>query len=538
MDSQIKNCPDLAERDIDLLYKVESGLAIVADVSRADVLLCARLSANNALVLRHVEPKSISSLYRQNATGRLLSAEEQPLLHNTLRHGVEGRTQRQVLRSGAPVIQHIRPIRNAVDKVIGALAIETNMIEHERHRRRDRRFRQAVRWLQVMGAHGEIENPDALRRFGPYDGIYLVSRDRQIVYMSGIVTNLFRSIGRQTDMRGKDVSELEDADALIVDQAFDAHRCVESRHETEDGRIWIRGAIPLRTPPTDWRNSWLAAPLRPLWNSGKSSSYHPSNNSGQTIDAGFVLVHNATDTVQRERELNVKSAIIQEVHHRVKNNLQTIAAVLRIQARRTQSDETRQQISEAVNRILSMSVIHEFLSQDEHRPINVRDVCQRIVNQVKQVAIGPEQQVEISVHGPTVRLPAAQATPTAMVVNELLLNAMEHGVGDRTHGHIQIHLDDLGNAVRIAVLDDGKGLPSDFDPNMSTSLGLQIVHTLVTDDLKGQLQIEPIPATPPVATAEAPDVQPDGAPAAQPEPLPYFTTQVVVTFPKRPLTVE
>ncbi|MCB9157089.1 MAG: sensor histidine kinase, partial [Caldilineaceae bacterium] len=271
---------------------------------------------------------------------------------------------------------------------------------------------------------------------------------------------------------------------------------------------------------------------------GKSSSYHPSNNSGQTIDAGFVLVHNATDTVQRERELNVKSAIIQEVHHRVKNNLQTIAAVLRIQARRTQSDETRQQISEAVNRILSMSVIHEFLSQDEHRPINVRDVCQRIVNQVKQVAIGPEQQVEISVHGPTVRLPAAQATPTAMVVNELLLNAMEHGVGDRTHGHIQIHLDDLGNAVRIAVLDDGKGLPSDFDPNMSTSLGLQIVHTLVTDDLKGQLQIEPIPATPPVATAEAPDVQPDGAPAAQPEPLPYFTTQVVVTFPKRPLTVE
>lgn len=534
MDSQIKNCPELAEHDVDLLYKVESGLAIVADVSRADILLCARLSPAKILVLQHVEPKSISSLYRQNASGRLFTPEEQPMLHSALRTGMEGRSQRHVLRSGAPVIQDTQPIRNALNKVIGALVIETNMIEHERHRRRDRRFRQAVRWLQVMGTRGEIENPAALRRFGPYDGIYLVGRDRQIVYMSGIVTNLFRGIGRQTDMRGKDVSELEDADALIVDQAFDAHRCVETRHESEDGRIWFRGAIPLRTPPTDWRNSWLASPLRPFWNSGKSSSYHPSNNSGQTIDAAFVLVHNATDTVQRERELNVKSAIIQEVHHRVKNNLQTIAAVLRIQARRTQNDEARQQITEAVNRILSMSVIHEFLSQDEHRPINVRDVCQRIVNQVKQVTLGPEQQIEISVQGPNVRLPAAQATPTAMVVNELLLNAMEHGVGDRTHGHIQIQLSDLGNAVRIAVLDDGKGLPSDFDPNMSNSLGLQIVHTLVTDDLKGQLQIEPVP----IASVSSSDDGSDATLDSNSSSAVCFTTQVVVTFPKRALAVK
>ena len=533
MDNQIKNCPDLSERDVDLLYKIEAGLAIVADVSRADVLLCTRLSYTKALVLQHVEPKSISSLYRQNAAGRLITAEEQPLLHNTLRHGVEKRSQRHVLRSGAPVVQDVQPVRNAVDKVIGALVIETNLIEHERHRRRDRRFRQAVRWLQIMGARGEIENPAALRRFGPYDGIYLVGRDRQILYMSGIVTNLFRSIGRQNDMRGKDVSELEDADMRVVDQAFDAHRCVESRHESEDGRTWVRGAIPLRTPPTDWRNSWLALPMKPLLDAGKRRSYHPSNSSGQSIDAAFVLVHNATDTVQRERELNVKSAIIQEVHHRVKNNLQTIAAVLRIQARRTQNEEAKQQISEAVNRILSMSVIHEFLSQDEHRPINVRDVCQRIVNQVKQVAIGPEQQIEISVHGSSVRLPAAQATPTAMVVNELLLNAMEHGVGDRSYGRIQIQLNDLGNAVRIAVLDDGKGLPSDFDPYTSTSLGLQIVHTLVTDDLKGQLQIEPVP----LASANSVEPSADTYSGSQDRST-CFTTQVVVTFPKRSLTVE
>src|SRR5690606_10931826 len=116
----------------------------------------------------------------------------------------------------------------------------------------------------------------------------------------------------------------------------------------------------------------------------------------------------------KERELNVKSAMIQEVHHRVKNNLQTIAAILRIQARRSQNSEAKQHLTDAVNRILSMSVIHEFLSQDEHQPINIRDVCQRIVAQAQQVAVNPGQQIEIVVAGPNIRLPAGQATAAAL----------------------------------------------------------------------------------------------------------------------------
>ena len=222
----------------------------------------------------------------------------------------------------------------------------------------------------------------------------------------------------------------------------------------------------------------------------------------------LVLLHNATEAVQKERELNVKSAIIQEVHHRVKNNLQNIAAILRIQARRVQSDEARQHLTDAVNRVLSMSVIDEFLSQDEHRPINVKDVCQRIATQVKQVSANPEQEITIQVQGSAVRLPASQATPLAMVVNELLLNAVEHGLKDRPRGLIRITLEDQGDAVTIQVEDDGSGLPPDFDPTHTAhSLGLQIVHTLVTDDLKGTLRMESIVAegedAPAVAGARA-----------------------------------
>jgi two-component sensor histidine kinase len=218
--------------------------------------------------------------------------------------------------------------------------------------------------------------------------------------------------------------------------------------------------------------------------------YNLAQRKHAEINAVIVMIHNATETVQKQRELNVKAAIIQEVHHRVKNNLQNIAAILRIQARRCESEEAKQHLSDAVNRVLSMSVIHEFLSQDEHRPISLRDICQRIATQVAQVSSNPEQEIAIHVSGPNIRLPASQATPAAMVINELLLNAVEHGLRDRRNGHIAIELHDLGDAVELSVTDDGNGLPTDFGVKPSRSLGLQIVQTLVTDDLKGEVKIE------------------------------------------------
>ncbi len=505
MDNQIKNCRGLTDRDIDLMYQIEQGLPIVADVSRADVLLCCLLSDSKALVVSHAVPRSISSLYRQEAVGRIFMADEQPLLFRTLRGGSGGVRRKQILSSGAPAIQDVDPIRNAAGDVIGAMVIESNMIEYERHRRRAASFRRAVDWLQQMARRGEIENVEALSRFNAYDGIYVVDYNRRLVYLSGIAINLFRSIGRIADMRGKPARALEAEDAEIVDQAFDAHCCVEVRQETADGRVWVRKALPLRAPRRVFSPAPLHLPFIEL--TGKSRKL-------QKVDAALVLVHNATEAVQKERELNVKSAIIQEVHHRVKNNLQTIAAMLRIQARRSDSDEARQQLTDAVNRIFSMSVIHEFLSQDEHRPINVRKVCQRIAEQVAQVAVGPEQQVRIEVHGPNIHLRAGQATPTALVMNELLLNAVEHGLHGRAQGRIDIVLSDLGDAVQIEVCDDGDGLPDDFDASQSRSLGLQIVHTLVTDDLKGTLHLESIAA--------------DHATG----------TRALVTFPKRSLKVD
>lgn len=523
MDPKIDQCPDLTAEDVARLRAVEAGMYLTADVSRSDLLLCCLLASNRGLIARHVMPSSIASLYPQEATGAVFSEEEQPLVMRVLHGGRSGSEQREIKGSRAPIIQDVYPVANQAGIVIGALAVQTNMFAHERHHRRRYIFRHAVSCLLRMCAHGELECAQSLSRFGLYDGIYLVDRTRTVLYMSGISANLFRSAGLTVDVEGQRVADLEPLDEEMVDVVLGTGACLEERRETPDGRVWVRTALPL----------CMSAQEMPFF-------YWPRwrqllrRRDGSGIDGVLMLLHNATEAVQKQRELNVKSAIIQEVHHRVKNNLQTIAAILRIQARRSESEEARQQLGEAVNRILSVSVIHEFLSEDEHRPINIRDLADRIVGQVSKVTGVPGQQIDIRVHGPSVRLPAGQATPVAMVINELVLNAVEHGLQGHQTGQIDIALQDLGDSVRVTVANSGSGLPPDFDPQRNSSLGLQIIRTLVTDDLKGTLVIETAEMSELAAEAERADG--DGA-AGEASSLPRGT-RAVVTFPKRSLKVD
>jgi two-component system, sensor histidine kinase PdtaS len=514
MNSQFTQHPGLSAEDQAFLQQIIQGAAITADISRADLLICCRLANERGLVVHHVMPHSTPSLYRQEQTGHHFTVAEQPLTFRALTSGSGGRGQREVLRHGAPVYQDVFPIHNPSGQVIAAMVLETSMIAYERQKRRNRSFRRAVVWLQELSVRGGLAGAETLSRFGQYDGIYLVNRQRSIVYMSGIASNLFRTIGVAIDAVGEPVSILEDLDSQLVESAFATGRCAEQVAESEK-RVWVRKVVPVQAPAGGWLQRWLAQP----W-------YGPPRASKRdAVDAVLVMVHNATELVEQQRELNVKAAIIQEVHHRIKNNLQNIASILRMQARRSRSDEARQQLLDAVNRVLSMAVIHEFMSQDEHRAINLREVCQRIASQVVDVSSLPDKQIQIQVQGPNIRLPASQATPAALVINELVLNAVEHGMGERSRGEITIGLNDLGDGVELTVTDDGAGLPAGFDLAHNASLGLQIVRTLALDDLKGSFRLESTELALALAGVDAPAAPKSG-------------TRAVVTFPKQPLTVD
>jgi two-component sensor histidine kinase len=160
-----------------------------------------------------------------------------------------------------------------------------------------------------------------------------------------------------------------------------------------------------------------------------------------------------------------------------------------MQARRTEDPEALAAIREAVSRILSVAVIHEFLSRTEGQSINIRDVCQRIVNQNGQVAVTPGTEISFAVEGPSIYLPSQQATAIALVVNELIQNAVEHGFEIKKHGHVRVGLTDCADRVKLEICDDGDRLPDDFSVGTTSSLGLLIVRTLVQEDLHGDLSV-------------------------------------------------
>lgn len=184
-------------------------------------------------------------------------------------------------------------------------------------------------------------------------------------------------------------------------------------------------------------------------------------------------------------KLMVRSAIIQEMHHRVKNSLQTIASLLRLQIRYGKFESVEQVLNETINRILAIASVHELLSGESLDNVSMIKVADGIFSATARSLVSPEKSIEMVVEGESIMLPAGKATSAALIINELLQNAIEHGFKDANRGRITLSLNEVGNEVRLMVTNDGTPLPAGFDLRSHRSLGLQIVENLAHDDLNG-----------------------------------------------------
>jgi two-component system, sensor histidine kinase PdtaS len=202
----------------------------------------------------------------------------------------------------------------------------------------------------------------------------------------------------------------------------------------------------------------------------------------------LVLVRDVTDVRRRDRALLTKDATIREIHHRVKNNLQTVAALLRLQARRMTEPAARAALEESVRRVASIAVVHETLAGSREDVVAVDDVLDQVLPMLGDLtSIGPAARTRRT--GSFGELPAAAATPLVLAVTELLHNAAEHAFPDGEPGSIELVVERDGDDLVVRVRDNGRGLPEGFDPATSEGLGLQIVRTLVTSELGGTLDM-------------------------------------------------
>lgn len=198
----------------------------------------------------------------------------------------------------------------------------------------------------------------------------------------------------------------------------------------------------------------------------------------------FATLANQTALAIENAQLITNAAVVKEMHHRIKNNLQTVAMLMRLQMGEADRWSTREVLEMSISRIQSIATVHEVLSERGFKLVDVQDVFKRLV---AGVMTAPEQNISITVSGEDLALPSRLATIVALVVNELIQNAIEHGFAGRKDGTIQITISHSAQDIFISVRDDGIGLPE----KMGRNLGLELVETLSAEDLKGTVTFQP-----------------------------------------------
>jgi two-component sensor histidine kinase len=210
------------------------------------------------------------------------------------------------------------------------------------------------------------------------------------------------------------------------------------------------------------------------------------------VNGAIVLMRDISELRRRDRLLLSKDATIREIHHRVKNNLQTISSLLRLQGRRLESPEAKAAIEESVRRVRSIALVHEILSREAGEDVPFLDIVGDLARMAEEAFAIPERPIRVSIDGDPGAVPATIATPLAVVLNELLQNTADHAFPEgEGGGEVVMALRRDDDTLVIAVRDNGRGLPAGFDLDGASGLGLSIVRTLVRSELSGTISLEP-----------------------------------------------
>ena len=203
----------------------------------------------------------------------------------------------------------------------------------------------------------------------------------------------------------------------------------------------------------------------------------------------FLVLHDCTRESKQQQELLVKNSIIKEVHHRVKNNLQTVAGLLRMEARRSSLPEVKQALQEGINRIESMALVHDIVSHYDEDYIGIRSIYDELCRLLRMSMVRQDQEVTFTYSGEDILISSHMASYVSLIINELITNSLEHGLDGR-NGQIHLTVTDINGSIELIFWDNGKGLPSNFSFTSNKRLGLTIINNLVAHELKGSLSIE------------------------------------------------
>jgi two-component sensor histidine kinase len=468
---------ELDRGDIAHLLRLVSEWGMLADFCFADLLLYAPAADGRWVVLGQVRPVTGQTLYLADWVGSWASETELVLLERSATTGemAEGEIAVEGVPGGARLLAI--PVRRQ-GRVIAVLTKEWSTRTGRQPGELERTYLTIFQRFAAMIAEGSF--PFEARRDAATvaprvgDGVMVVDADARVQYASPNAVSALHRVGINTNAVGQRLAELGFNDASVR-QAFERHEPVIEEFDQTSAITLLTRCIPI----TD----------------------------RGVITGGVLLLRDVSELRQRDRLLLSKDATIREIHHRVKNNLQTISSLLRLQARRTRSEDAKDVLAEAVRRIRTIAIVHETLSKEASDDVAFVEIVRPLLRLAEDSLQSPERPVRFRVEGDGGKLAAGVATPLAVVLTELLQNAVAHAFVNRNRpGNVVVLLEHDDRDLTVTVVDDGIGVADDFAVERASSLGLTIVRTLVTTELAGEIAIRAgTPADHQRASLEPPD---------------------------------
>jgi two-component system, sensor histidine kinase PdtaS len=466
----VRHYTDLGEADLDWLHLLVADWQIIADLSFADLVLWVPdRSGHGFWAAAQMRPTTGPTAFVDDLVGAFVPRERRPLLDAAYDQGRIAREGDPEWRDDVPVRVETIPVRRG-DRVLGVIARNTNLLGVRTPSRLELAYLQTATDLAKMISEGRFpvqrERSELSDSPRVGDGFVRLDGAGVVTYASPNAQSAYRRMGLPGDLLGAHFGDLT------------ASLLPETRLPTDES---VTAAVSGRLPrEAEVENTEATLILRSI-----------PLRQGETHIGALVLIRDVTELRRRERELLTKEATIREIHHRVKNNLQTVAALLRLQARRLPSPEGRAALEEAMRRVGSIAIVHDTLSQAFDENVDFDQVADRLRAMVAEMWRPPDDaaaaygRVETRRLGSFGVLTGDVATALAMVLTELLQNAVEHGLGGRP-GTVTLRARREPAALWVDVDDSGPGLPAGFDLDNGT-LGLSIVRTLVESELSGEL---------------------------------------------------
>ncbi|GAA1725356.1 sensor histidine kinase [Microbacterium paludicola] len=455
-----------SEADVEWLHRVAGDGQLLADLAFADIVMWIPTSDDSFVAVAHTRPGSAATLFYRDIVGERIRPQWQAQVRDAF-------SSASIIDSSSPEWFEETPTRvravpivrrgDGGPNVMGVLTRHTNLGDVRAPSRQQITFNDCADDIFRMVATGDFPDlsaPTGPRRGAPRaaDGLIRLDVDGIVTFASPNALSAFNRVGFADELEGESLAE-------VTSRILPA-----SRDTDESLPVVVTGRAPWRT---DIEARGVTVSLRAI----------PLRDHGNRTGA-IVLCRDVTELRHQEQELLTKDATIREIHHRVKNNLQTVASLLRIQARRTKSEEARESLTQAMQRVAAIAVVHDTLSEGLSQNVDFDQVFDRVLRLVAEVAAAPNTLAHTHSIGKFGVLPSEYATPLALALTELVTNAVEHGLKG-LEGKVEIIAERDEEKLLVRVRDSGSGLP---EGTVGRGLGTQIVRTLIQGELSGSIE--------------------------------------------------